>query len=135
MPYVNLTDLNAKIPAPFLSEALDDGPDSDPSAVWNSIAAAVGSEIDGILGSRYTVPFNNPIPAVVTNAAITLASEAIYLRRGKLENPFTGPAKTVRAQLADIGTGKQLLAPVTQRSNPAAILQRAGAVSGNRLTV
>lgn len=131
MPYVTLTDLQGKIPGPFLSEALDDGPDITPASVWDLIAAGVGKEIDGILGTRYPVPFSNPVPAVVSRAAIVLASEAIFLRRGKDENPYTKQAAAVRNQLGKIGSGEQPLAPVALRAQPTAILAPSGATSSS----
>ena len=129
IPYVSLTDMQGPIPGPFLSEALDDGDSITPAQVWNSIACAVGKEIDGVLGSRYSVPFSNPIPAVISRAAFVLAAEMLYLRRGKTENPFTTQAVAVREQLRKIGDGEQLLAPVIQRPQPVAILEPAGSAS------
>ena len=127
--YVALSDLQALVPGPFISEALDDGESITPSEVWDSVASAVGKEIDGILGGRYAVPFVPPVPAVVTRAAVVLAGETLYLRRGKTDNPFTEGAKAVRDQLNKIGFGEQPLAPIVQRAQPTAILAPAGATS------
>ena len=70
-----------------------------------------------------------PVPAVVTRAAVVLAGETLYLRRGKTDNPFTEGAKAVRDQLNKIGFGEQPLAPIVQRAQPTAILAPAGATS------
>lgn len=133
IPYVTLTCLQGRIPGPFLSEALDDGPGSSPSEVWNSIANDVQTEIDGALGTRYATPFNNPLPAVVVQAAKVLASNAVYTRRGKEENPFSKEAAKVREQLAAIGAGNQPLQPKpgagAASAQPSAILAPAGATS------
>lgn len=123
--YVTMTDITGMIPGQFLAEGLDDDGDGQAdAAVWTQVAADVKSAIDGILGARFAVPFENPLPAVVTRAAKVLAAEQIYTRRGrtdasgKLVNPFTKQADDIRAQLAAIAAGDAPLAPSVERQQP-----------------
>ncbi|WP_043585362.1 phage protein Gp36 family protein [Geminisphaera colitermitum] len=123
-PYVTMAEMNGLIPAQFLVQALDDNNDgiADPSA-WTDVVAAVHKEIDGLLGVRFTVPFSNPIPALVTHAAQTLAAELLYSRRGfqgEDKNPWTAQAKQVRARLEKIASGDLPLTPQIQREKPSA---------------
>jgi len=125
MPYLQMADLTGLIPGPFLIEGLDDNGDGNADAdVWSQVQADVGAAIDGILGARYAVPFNNPLPAVVTAAAKILAAEQIYTRRGKVDNngklvnPFTTQANAIREKLAAIAAGTEPLAPTLNRALP-----------------
>jgi phage gp36-like protein len=122
--YVLMSDMNARLPAAFLIQALDDDSDgaADPG-VWDAVAAAVAQEIDGILGVRFAVPFANPIPAPVLTAAQTLAAEALYNRRGfqgEEKNPWTKLAAGARATLAKIAAGELPLGPDRARQAPSA---------------
>jgi phage gp36-like protein len=121
--YVTMADITGMIPGPFLVEGLDDDGDgqADP-AVWTQVAADVRQAIDGVLGARFEVPFANPLPAVVVNAAKIFAAEQIYTRRGrtdangKLINPFTKQADAIRKQLATIASGDEPLDPSKARA-------------------
>lgn len=121
--YVLLGQLSALIPPQFLTEALDDDGDgvADPG-VFDSIVDTVHKEIDGALGQRYPVPFSNPIPAVVADAAIVLTAHTLYSRRAveDKKNPFDRRAKEVREKLAAIAKGEQPLAPEAKRAKPSA---------------
>ena len=123
MFYVTMADLTGMIPGPFLIQALDDDSDgaADPAA-WNSVAKDASDAVDGVLGGRFTVPFSNPLPAVVIAAAKLFAAEQIYARRGKSaqENPFTKQATEMRAKLEEIAKGEQALAPTVNRAKPSA---------------
>ncbi len=126
-PYVTMTDLSGMIPLPFLIEGLDDNNDgAADAAVWSQVAADVASVIDGKLGGRYSVPFANPLPSVVVNAAKILAAEQIYTRRGRVDangrivNPFTKLADDVRTQLDAIAKGDIPLNPAINRQQPSA---------------
>jgi phage gp36-like protein len=122
--YVLLSDMNARLPAVFLIQSLDDDGDgaADPG-VWDAVAAAVAQEIDGILGVRFSVPFANPIPAPVISSAQVLAAEALYARRGfqgEEKNPWHKLASGHRATLQKIAAGEQPLAPDRARQAPSA---------------
>lgn len=124
--YVLISDMNAKLPAAFLLQALDDNNDglADPG-VWDDVAKAVAQEIDGILGVRFAVPFTNPVPAAVLTAAQVFAAEALYNRRGMQgddKNPWTAQAKQQRATLAKIAAGELPLSPELKRAKPSATI-------------
>lgn len=122
--YVMMADINGRIPSPFLIQALDDDEDgSADSAAWTAVVADVHSKINGILGQRYAVPFTNPIPAKVLDAAKVFAAYFIYARRGfttKEKNPFKEEADKVEAQLREIAKGTEPLTPDKGRKNPSA---------------
>jgi len=121
--YVTMAAMNGLIPNAFLVQALDDDEDgvADPTA-WADVLAAVQAEIDGVLGVRFTVPFANPLPGMVVDAAQVLAAELLYNRRGFAEdkNPWTRRARTVRERLEKIARGELPLTPETQRARPSA---------------
>jgi hypothetical protein len=124
MPYVALTDLYGKIPAPFLIQALDD----DQSGVANQatfdlIASQVALDIEARLGQRYATPFvatpGQPIPQIVLHAALIFACEGVYARRVAIDaNPWTGMANSLRTKLDRIGQGLEPLTPTVQRQDP-----------------
>lgn len=121
--YIVLSRLNAVMPPQFRVEALDDDKDGAADAgLFDEILSSVQDEIDGILGQRYAVPFSNPIPAIVADAATKLTAERLYLRRNFKDekNPWSKPAADIRAALAEIAAGKRPLAPELGRKQPSA---------------
>lgn len=117
--YVELSDLQAEIPLAFLTEALDDNEDGTIDA-WTAVAAASSRAVDAHLGMRYSVPFAEPYPAIVREAAFLFAAEACYTRRGVEpdKNPFYKRANDLRTQLRQIGRGEAPLTPDTSRKQP-----------------
>jgi phage gp36-like protein len=119
--YVEQADLVGLIPAPFLVQALDDDRDgqADPAA-WSSVQVSACNAVDGHLGSRFEVPFQPPVPAIVLHAAKIFACEMLYSRRGYhgQQNPFTTQADELRKQLTKIGNGELGLAPDRARVAP-----------------
>lgn len=117
--YFQLTDVQAKIPPKFLTEALDDNLDGQIDAgLFEAIQAQVGNEIDGFLGQRYALPLQ-VVPAIISDAALVLACEAVYGRRvSPDQNPWTARATVVRTKLGDIAEGKQPLTTDLQRKDP-----------------
>lgn len=124
--YVTMSDISGRLPAAFLIQALDDDNDGAADAgVWTQIAADVKGRIDGILGTKYAVPFENPLPAIVTEAARVFACEALYTRRGfatKENNPWLERADKIMAVLKDIATGKIQLTATSKRANRPAVI-------------
>lgn len=125
MPYVEQTDIEALIPAEFLLQALDDDQDgeADPG-VWDKLVVAVGDEIDGALGQKYTVPFATPYPSVVKAAAKVLALWSLYQRRGLAgdRNPWESEAKRQRDKLDRIGKGLDPLTPDNLGKKPGGVV-------------
>lgn len=139
MAYITMADLTGKIPGPFLIEALDDDQDgaADPAVLSQVIADAEGS-VDAILGTRFTVPFLNPLPAPVVNAAKVFACELIYQRRGKTpdQNPFTAAADQLRdpekGTLTLMARGELPLTPALNRAQPSGTVISAPAATTSK---
>lgn len=135
--YFDLPDLEALIPADFLTQALDDDGDGQVDA-WEVVRTGACREVDAILGVRYAVPFAAPLPAVVVHAAVTFAAEACYVRRGVTgeKNPFTKAADASRKQLREIAAGALPLDPTIPRARPSAsIITEPSRTAGDRLSV
>lgn len=119
--YILIGALEAELPPQFLVQALDDDGDglADPG-VWDKVLDAVSTEIDGILGQRYPVPFQNPLPAVVVHSARVLALAMLHRRRGIEDkaNPFAKTAQQALEKLQAIAAGKEPLTPEIQRQAP-----------------
>lgn len=137
--YVTMSEMNGSIPIAFLVQALDDDEDgSADTAAWTAVLGAVHKDIDGTLGVRFTVPFANPLPPVVSKAAQLFAAERLYLCRGFAEdkNPWTKQANDMRDTLAKIAKGEVPLTPTTLRAAPSAgaITEQSKATSKRRQT-
>lgn len=121
MAYVELDDLRGKMPDRDLVAALDDNQDGEiDTEVWQQIQQDVQDEIDGVLGQAYTVPFPDPIPAVVKLAAKRFAVEAVYARRNLVgeKQPWVVDANASRKKLSSIANGNEPLWPDKGRSLP-----------------
>jgi phage gp36-like protein len=106
MPYVSLIQIQTKIPAAILNDALDDDGDGKADAgQFDAIVATASAEIDGYLSGLFAVPFADPAPAKVVSAAMAFVCEMIYQRRGVQEerNPFDSVAKFWRKHLQQVG--------------------------------
>jgi phage gp36-like protein len=137
MSYFALSDLEALIPGDFLTQALDDDGDGVADA-WQIVQTAACREVDAILGVRYAVPLPAPYPAVAVHAAVTLAAEACYLRRGMTDekNPFSKSADAVRKQLREIAAGALPLDPQIGRVRPSGtLISEPSRTAGDRLSV
>lgn len=137
MPYVTKQDMVAVVPADVMTVALDDqhmGDDVD--NVWPVIAAAAQRRIDGILGARYAVPFADPLPALVHEAAVIFAAHMLYLRRQAGDNnPFAKEAAEMVARLQRIADGLADLEASETEAAPVAITEPALTHTGGRLMV
>jgi phage gp36-like protein len=133
--YFTLADLNAIIPGQFLTQALDDNNDgaADPEVI-TAVQASVAREIDAVLGTRFAVPFYNPIPAIVHSSAVTLAADTLYVRRGmaKEQNPHAERAAQVRKQLERIAAGEIALLPEVKPAGSAGAVIGEPIRSGSR---
>ncbi len=112
MAYVTSAQLRAALPPEMTAQLLDDhGTGEADSSAWSEIQAAVQTEIDGKVGMRYPVPFTDPAPAVIRNAAFILAAELIYQRKGFFNdgNPWTKRAQDIRGTQGQQGGQPGLL--------------------------
>jgi hypothetical protein len=82
MSYVTRDLVAARIPAPVLTDALDDNGDGiEDAGLFDNIVAAASQEVDGYLAGLYNVPFADVAPAKVRAAAFAFTCEAIFQRR------------------------------------------------------
>ena len=135
--YIQLSDLQAIIPPSFLTQALDDDGDGVIDA-WTGVQAAAERAVNAALGMRFTVPFTDPIPAIVSEAAFLFAGEACYTRRGVEfdQNPFGKAASTMRATLRQIAAGEIPLTPNIERQKPSvSIITEPARTAGSGLSV
>lgn len=111
MAYVTQDELKGRVPAEYLTGALDDdGSGEADAARWANVSDDVDQEIDGRLGARYQVPLS-PAPAAVSAAARCIAAFFLYARRGvnREANPWTEQADYWFAKLDKIGRGEEPL--------------------------
>lgn len=125
MSYITQDQIAALIPMPKLVDALDDNGDGvidliDPDnpqslTVLGQIMANASNEVDGFLQGRYSTPFADP-PAVVVQATLMFACEAIYARRevGDDKNPFSPKARIYRGSNSTPG----ILTKIANRELP-----------------
>ena len=135
--YIQLTDLQAVLPQQFLTQALDDDGDGAIDA-WDAVRAAAERAVNAALGVRFTVPFTDPIPPIVCEAAFLFAAEACYTRRGVEfdQNPFGKSAATMRATLRQIAAGEMPLSPSIERQKPSvSIITEPSRTAGSGLSV
>ena len=119
MPYITPQQIYGKIPQQKVNDACDDSGDGDAAqiaATLNQIIADACQVVDGMLQGRYPVPFSGAPPAVVVQAALAFACEAIYGRRqvGEQVNPFTTQARVYRGS----SSGPGLLTKIANRELP-----------------
>lgn len=125
MSYILQSDLDGKIPALLLLQALDDNGDGLADAdVWDKLVVDVENAINSRLEGNYAIPLAEPIPAIISEAAKVLAAEAIYLRRGLAgdQNPWVKQADAMRKRLEEIGSGDKPLKPGTSPQGPAGVV-------------
>jgi len=106
MAYCTREQITAKIPPPVLTDALDDDGDAaEDAGLFDSLVAAASAEVDGYLQGLFTVPFADPAPSKVVQAAIVFVCESVYQRRNVAEekNPFSITAKWWRNHLQKVG--------------------------------
>lgn len=107
MPYTTQSEIETKIPATHLVDALDDdGDGTADEGVLTAIIESAGNAVDAYLAGLYAVPFAT-VPAPAREAAFVFACETIYDRRQILDkNPFKDRADFWRKRLEAIGKGE-----------------------------
>jgi len=121
--YIIMATLVAEVPPQFITQALDDNGDGvADTGLFDQVVANAQAEVDGILGQRYTVPFQNPVPAVVVDATTKFVAEKLYSRRGLdgEKNPWSKKASDARTLLKQIAKGEIPLTPSAAREKPSA---------------
>jgi hypothetical protein len=108
MSYVTRAEIETEVPAGHLADALDDDRDgAEDAGLFDALVAQAAQAVDALLSGTYTVPFLDPAPPPVREAAFAFLGERIYARREMAEkNPFSERAKYWRERLALAGQGK-----------------------------
>lgn len=137
MAYVTQSEIEAKIPATVLNDALDDDGDGAADAgVLDSVIALAAQEVDGFLAGVFDVPFADPAPAKVRTAAFAITCEMIYQRRNVPEdkNPYAKVAAWWREHLQRVGNRELTLDAATDPANtPGAVITEDVSVDGGML--
>lgn len=109
MPYFELTELAALIPSTWLVGALDDSA-SGAAEMFEAARAAAEGEINGWIGLRYPLPID-PVPPFVKDAAMKMAAEICYARRGQIEAfPWVTALAVLRGTATQPGTLSKIAA-------------------------
>ena len=108
MAYTSQAEIEAVLPPKFLTDALDD--DASGAADTGLLTAFLGvidNEIDGMITPTVELPLATT-PARIKTAALVLACEGLYRRRGIHDdaNPWSKRAETVREDLVKVGRGE-----------------------------
>jgi hypothetical protein len=109
--YTTQAAIQAKIPAPFLNDALDDDGDGNPdSGLLDQIIANAGDAVDAMICNRVTLPLTDDPPASVRIAALWFAIEEIYGRRqAEMPKAFAVAIAEARKWLEAVRDGKEQL--------------------------
>jgi phage gp36-like protein len=110
MAYTTQAAIEAKVPAPVLTDALDDDGDGERDAgLLDQIIANASEAVDALICNRVSCPVEAP-PASVRSAALWFAVEEIYARRQKdLPRDFATAIATARKWLEAVRSGAQSL--------------------------
>jgi len=123
MPYFTWADLTNEIPEDFAIQALDEAGTATVAAdvedAFAVLRTAASEDVDSYLEGRYAVPLTGTIPLAVKRAAILLAAQGCYARRGAPER-FPKPKQLEAAlrTLEKIRDGKTQLTPERSSSKP-----------------
>ena len=135
MAYVTIAELRALMPDEYRDAAVDDAGTGPMEEVLEEVAAAASRECDGLIEARYHTPAPPPVPAKLRQAALWIALEMLFTRRGA-----TPPERVAKAAdnwrevLRAVGKGEAALTSALGASS-AFIGERSRTNSGGRLMV
>jgi phage gp36-like protein len=109
MAYCAQTDIEKLLTPAQLVQLTDDNQDglADAPVVTEAIAQA-DAEIDGYLGSRYTLPVS-PVPALVRQLSVAIGIWKLYSRRSILNDLRRKDYEDAVAKLRAISRGEMVL--------------------------
>jgi len=124
--YTTQAQVMAKLPAEFVTQALDDDGDGvADEAVWTAVAEDAANQVDAYLGKRYTTPLDpEALPPVASAASLFFVLETLYQRRGYSTaetNPFLASAAMSRKALEKIGSGAEALTTEAKKPRPSVV--------------
>lgn len=123
MPYLTLSDLLAAHSEQALIDLTDR---TDPptgtivAAVVDAAIAGACAEVDSYLGQRYSVPLSDPVPAAVTDAALTITWYRLHTDRAADKDLRVRYEDAVR-WLRDVSAGRAALPGVATSSTAPAV--------------
>lgn len=112
MAYTSQTDIEAVLPPKFLTDALDDDANGTADAgILTAVLGVVDNEINGLITPTVELPLSSPYPARIKHAALVLACDVLYRRRGIPDegNPWAERATAIRTDLEKVGRGELAL--------------------------
>lgn len=126
MSYFTQAELVAFIPDTFQTEGLDDAGTGTADA-FAAVQTEACGEIDGVLGSRYPVPFNTTdlpgLKAFLRSLSLQIAREIIFERRGReLSKSQVTRIERARTRLNSIAAGDDPLSPGLEPTETAAVI-------------
>jgi len=129
MMYATVADLQAQLRANELTQLADDDADGTADqAVLDRAIADAQAEIDGYLGTRYTVPLAT-VPTLIRRLAVDLAIWNLYCRRDLMTDARKLQYESARKILKGLAEGTVTLGlPPSQQASPPPSI-----VSGDRL--
>lgn len=139
MAYCTLADIKDQVEESRLIQLTDDeGAGTIGTARVDKAIADAGEEIDGYVGSRYTVPLN-PAPAILRKLAVDIAVCNLFARRDKAPEGRVERYKTAIRFLEQVALGRISLgaadpdgtppasdAPQMSADNPPRLFDRGG---------
>jgi phage gp36-like protein len=109
MAYCAQTDIEKLLTPAQLVQLTDDDANgvADAAPITEAIAQA-DAEIDGYLGSRYTVPVS-PVPTLLRNLSVAISIWKIYGRRSVSNERRRQEYEDAVAKLRDLAAGRMVL--------------------------
>jgi len=103
--YFTRAELEGKVPTQFITQALDDNGDGvEDDGAFDTLCTNISNDVDALLSPLFDVPFADPFPVLINQAARTFAAAELYRRRGVEDqrNPFAKDARDLSAKLTRI---------------------------------
>jgi len=120
MAYCILADILDQVEEPRLIQLTDDdGLGTIGTVRVDKAISDADEEIDGYVGSRYTVPLN-PAPAILRKLAVDIAVYNLFARRDKAPEGRTERYKAAVRFLEQVALGKISLGAADPDGNPPA---------------
>lgn len=114
MLYVTESELRAVVPDQYRDAALADlsGGTTADLGLLNAVLSAASTEVDALIEGRIHLPLSLPLPAKLRTAALYIALEILFLRRGvELSAALADKVQFWREWLSKIGEGDLRLSP------------------------
>lgn len=106
MAYCTIEDVQSSLGEDKLIELTDDEDTGEVNEDnLDSCIASADRIIDGYCQSRYTVPFTDPVPALITELSINLTIAKLFARKRQQDDVIKDLERDQKALLAKINAG------------------------------